>query len=158
MKKFSKLVALALACVMALTMLTACGASAKPAPSNPENAALLKAVQVTAEKYGRSVPKENAELDKIAQEMLAANEAYYYNSDKDTWQKAFDVAYKAVSQLTIDGAKVTCDSVSHGIKIPENNDFGKYSAFATRDCDYMGIASGTVNGHFTYVIVCVKKR
>lgn len=143
---------------MALTMLTACGgASAKPAPSNPENAALLKAIQVTAEKYGHSVPKENEELANIAQEMLAANEAYYYNNDKDTWQKASDVAYKALSQVTIDGVKVRCDSITHGRQIPKDNDMGKYSAFATRDCDYMGIASGTVNGHFTFVIICANK-
>ncbi len=157
MKKISKFVALALACVMALAMLTACG-GASAGPANDNNTELLRVVNATAQKYGHSKVERVSELDKVAESLLAANEAYSYQKDFKTWAEAGTTAVATINKMTINGGKVLGVQPMGGATMPQNDDLGKYSIFATRNVDYVGIASGTVNGHFTFVIVCANKR
>ena len=150
MKKLSKLVALALACVMALTMLTACG-------GKNYNGEILKVINATAQQNSHTPVKRNAELDKVAKELLPAAEAYNSKTDLVTYGTATKDAFSKVGQMTIDGGKIYCLTVMSGSALPQGS-FGQRSIFATANVDYVGIASGTVNGHFVYVVVCANKR
>lgn len=151
MKKLSKLVALALACVMALTMLTACG-------GKNYDGEILKAINATAQQNSHTPVKRNAELDKVAKELLPAAEAYNSKTDLVTYGTATKDAFSKVRQMTIDGGKIYCLTITSGSALPQEGSFGQRSIFATANIDYVGIASGTVNGHFVYVVVCANKR
>ena len=150
MKKLSKLVALALACVMALTMLTACG-------GKNYNGEILKAINATAQQNSHTPVKRNAELDKVAKELLPAAEAYNSKTDLVAYGKATKDAFTKVGQMTIDGGKIYGLTITSGSALPQGA-FGQHSIFATANIDYVGIASGTVNGNFVYVVVCANKR
>lgn len=150
MKKLSKLVALALACVMALTMLTACG-------GKNYNGEILKAINATAQQNSHTPVKRKAELDKVAKELLPAAEAFNSKTDVVAWSKAIMDASSKVGQMTIDGGKIYCLNITSGSALPQGA-FGQHSIFATANVDYVGIASGTVNGNFVYVVVCANKR
>lgn len=150
MKKLSKLVALALACVMALTMLTACG-------GKNYNGEILKAINATAQQNSHTPVKRNAELDKVAKELLPAAEAFNSKTDVVAWSKAIMDASSKVGQMSIDGGKIYCLNITSGSALPQGP-FGQRSIFATANIDYVGIASGTVNGNFVYVVVCANKR
>ena len=85
MKKLSKLVALALACVMALTMLTACGGGTVQV-KHPE--ALAK-VNEMREKNGKNKVVENAELDAIAESLIDDFAQYgEKQATRDDWTNA----------------------------------------------------------------------
>ena len=150
MKKLSKLVALALACVMALTMLTACG-------GKNYNGEILKAINATAQQNSHTPVKRNAELDKVAKELLPAAEALNSKADFVTYDKATKDAFTKVGQMTIDGGKIYCLTVMSGSALPKGS-FGQNSILAKVNVDYVGIASGTVNGNLVYVVVCANKR
>ena len=150
MKKLSKLVALALACVMALTMLTACG-------GKNYNGEILKAINATAQQNSHTPVKRKADLDKVAKELLPAAEAYNSKTDLVAYGKATKDAFTKVGQMTIDGGKIYGLTVLSGSALPQGS-FGQYSIFAKANVDYVGIASGTVNGNFVYVVVCANKR
>ncbi len=150
MKKFSKLVALALACVMALTMLTACG-------GGNTNAQVMKAINATTQKYNHQQVKENADLDQIAKELLPAAAAYYTGEDKTAIGTSTGKMAVRIATMQIDGNSVLCSGCLFGNQLPQNGEFGQYSTFAKRDIDYVGIASGKVNGQFVYVVICANK-
>lgn len=150
MKKLSKMISLLLACVMVLAMLTACG-------GKNYNGEILKAINATAQQNSHTPVKRKADLDKVAKELLPAAEALNSKTDLVTYGTATKNAFSKVGQMTIDGGKIYCLTITSGSALPQGA-FGQHSIFATANVDYVGIASGTVNGNFVYVVVCANKR
>lgn len=111
----------------------------------------------SAQKYGYTPVKRNSDLDEIARSMLKAREGAEYDDRWLTWTRTVVNAIEKVENKKIDGKRVSYQATEADIVMPSNGLFDRESAFATMNVDYVGIASGKVNGHFVYVIICVNE-
>lgn len=150
MKKLSKLVALALACVMALTMLTACGGGAKPAPDVKGNyPEVMTAINEGRTKNKLATLTEDEELDKIAASVIDDNIASYEEKN----QSLFNGSKVFGQKVTIDGKTVAVLTYSRGLAY---NGFTKYWETLKTPMTHVGIAMKESKGVTYFVIVGAK--
>ena len=150
MKKLSKLVALALACVMALTMLTACGANAKPAPGVKEKyPEVMAAINEGRTKNKLATLTEDEELDKIAASVIDDHIAAYEENNQSLFNG--DKVFK--QKVTIDGKTVAGQMYSRGLVY---NGFTKYWETLKTPVTHVGIAMKESKGVTYFVIVGAK--
>lgn len=130
MKAFKKLMAAALVCVMALSMLTGCGIADKKTEKHMvealNNAAKAANVQYTYERTDAmdSIAKaalENAQKSKKIEDAASVGTNYvvYTTELKETWNSTSDLktAAEAAHKAFVDGkAKVDAKKVSVGVE------------------------------------------
>lgn len=154
MKKLSKLVALALACVMALTMLTACGGGG--GTSNDKNS-ILKALNAARKESSLSEVKLDDNLNAAA--------AIIYKNNKTNHQAVTvngqKYAVHMVKCYKIDAVNATLDwktdfkkSIAKWADRKSTTTGTTSSSFVGReDLEYVGIWTGTEDGKMVGCIV-----
>ncbi len=152
MKKLSKLVALALACVMALTMLTACGGGGTVQVKYPE--ALAK-VNEMREKNGKNKVVENAELDAIAESLIDDFAKYgEKQATKDDWLNALKTKAWPKTVTTSKGTKGELDNC-YAYWFEGDMNFNDLK-IGEKDITDIGFAFKKVGSRTYYVIPWVK--
>ena len=157
MKCIKKLVALTLAAVLALAMLTACGGTSETPiveTSKETKMKVLSGLNKTRAELEKPDLEENDQLDLLAARYMAALKKCNANWNdatlKTTKEKLLDEAYT----LEINGAKVTYRQVKT-LYIKENDHpitTGKAFELDKVDADYVGIAVDNI-GDNCYTIV-----
>ena len=163
MKCIKKLVALTLAAVLALAMLTAC--SGTPAPSAPLHETskevrtqVLNGLNKTRAELGKPDLKENAEVDLLAERYMAALKKCGANWNDTEMKNTRNELVKEAYALKIDDAEVTRTMAQ--VRYVEGNDKplvdGSYFGLDKTEADYVGIAVDNI-GSKTYTIVWLIK-
>ncbi len=157
MKKFSKLVALALACVMALTMLTACGGGGASATTK-NNATVIASLNETRKTHGNAVLTEAKELNEVAAKVIdsyirwkenptsANSAAYEQTMAKEVWNRSFSV----------NGGSVKCVRTAGMNGIPTSFEYSNYEKMYNLDAQYIGMVSKESGGK-TYLYIVFAK-
>lgn len=157
MKKFSKLIALALACVMALTVLTACGGGGASATTK-NNAAVIASLNETRKAHGRTALTEAKELNVVAAKVIdsyikykengtqANNAAYEQTLSKEVWQNS----------ISVNGSSVKCVLTAGINGIPSSFEYTNYRKMYELDAQYIGMVSKEYGGK-TYLFMVFAK-
>ena len=163
MKYVKKLLAVVLAAVLALTMLTACdGASAPSAPlhetSKEVRTQVLNGLNKTRAELGKPDLKENAEVNLLAERYMAALKKCGANWNDTNMKNTRNELVKEAYALKIDGAEVI--RTMSQVRDIEGNDKplvdGNYFGLDKIEADYVGIAVDNI-GSKTYTIVWLIK-
>lgn len=152
MKKFSKLVALALACVMALTMLTACGGGGNTVKKEDQILGVLNEVR---KEHSLGEVKMTSELSQLAETM-------WKNSNDQTWHRVtIDgetyLVYRVFGQNNPAGLTELIkfkEFFEKGVQRYQNGE-NRYatSFFGRSDLKYVGIYDKIENGKEYYGVV-----
>ena len=131
MKAFKKLMAAALVCVMALTMLTGCGVADKKSKKNMVKALNdIKNSTITYESSDKLDSKADdvlakaAKSGKIKDATLDGKYSIYYEKLPGTWNSTSDldgIATRANTQFIKENVKVTDKKASVGVAVKEVN-------------------------------------
>lgn len=131
MKAFKKLMAAALVCVMALTMLTGCGVADKKSKKNMVKALNdIKNSTITYESSDKLDSKADdvlakaAKSGKIKDATLDGKYSIYYEKLPGTWNSTSDldgIATRANAQFIKENVKVTDKKASVGVAVKEVN-------------------------------------
>ena len=146
MKMFKKIMAAALAAVMVLAMLTACGGT------DPEAHVLEVLNQLRTETYNQSALTRSSEADTNAQNAAAVLKNYYEGSAKkdELWNSTMQMQQTMAEGCTYKGQMIFRDPDS----VTEES-FDNYRSTVSRsDSQYVGAATFSACG-WTYTIVVV---
>ena len=141
MKMFKKLVAVALAAVMALTMLTACGGSGSSTTVDPEVQAVLAGLNKRRVELGVGKVQLNSDMNAFAKEVAQARlsyidgkikEAEFYNTLSKCMQKA--------KALNLGDGKTRCGALYAGSLKTDFSNTSSSSSVVGSDAKYEGIA------------------
>ena len=163
MKCIKKLVALTLAAVLALTMLTACGGTSAPSAPLHETSTevrtqVLNGLNKTRAELGKPDLKENAEVDLLAERYMAALKKCGANWNDTDMKNTRSELVEEARALKIDGAEVTITMAQ--VRYTEGTDKplvdGGYFGLDKTEADYVGIAVDNI-GSKTYTIAWLIK-
>ena len=146
MKMFKKIMAAALAAVMVLAMLTACGGT------DPEAHVLEVLNQLRTETYNQSALTRSSEADTIAQNAAAVLKNYYEGSatKDELWNSTVQMQQTMAEGCTYKGQMIFRDPDS-----VTKESFDNYKSTVSRiDSQYVGAATFSACG-WTYTIVVV---
>ena len=146
MKMFKKIMAAALAAVMVLAMLTACGGT------DPEAHVLEVLNQLRTETYNQSALTRSSEADTIAQNAAAVLKNYYEGSatKDELWDSTMQMQQTLAEGCTYKGQIIFRDPNS-----VTKESFDNYKSTVSRsDSQYVGAATFSACG-WTYTIVVV---
>ena len=143
---FKKIMAAALAAVMVLAMLTACGGT------DPEAHVLEVLNQLRTETYNQSALTRSSEADTIAQNAAAVLKNYYEGSatKDELWNSTVQMQQTMAEGCTYKGQMIFRDPDS-----VTKESFDNYKSTVSRiDSQYVGAATFSACG-WTYTIVVV---
>lgn len=146
MKMFKKIMAAALAAVMVLAMLTACGGT------DPEAHVLEVLNQLRTETYSQSALTRSSEADTNAQNAAAVLKNYYEGSatKDELWNSTMQMQQTLAEGCTYKGQMIFRDPDS-----VTKESFDNYKSTVSRiDSQYVGAATFSACG-WTYTIVVV---
>ena len=146
MKLFKKIMAAALAAVMVLAMLTACGGA------DPEAHVLEVLNQLRTETYSQSALTRSSEADTNAQNAAAVLKNYYEGSatKDELWDSTMQMQQTLAEGCTYKGQMIFRDPDS-----VTKESFDNYKSTVSRsDSQYVGAATFSACG-WTYTIVVV---
>ena len=146
MKMFKKIMAAALAAVMVLAMLTACGGT------DPEAHVLEVLNQLRTETYSQSALTRSSEADTSAQNAAAVLKNYYEGSatKDELWDSTMQMQQTLAEGCTYKGQMIFRDPNS-----VTKESFDNYKSTVSRsDSQYVGAATFSACG-WTYTIVVV---
>ena len=146
MKMFKKIMAAALAAVMVLAMLTACGGT------DPEAHVLEVLNQLRTETYNQSALTRSSEADTNAQNAAAVLKNYYEGSatKEELWNSTMQMQQTLAEGCTYKGQMIFRDPDS-----VTKESFDNYKSTVSRsDSQYVGAATFSACG-WTYTIVVV---
>ena len=146
MKMFKKIMAVALAAVMMLAMMTACGGT------DPEAHVLEVLNQLRTETYNQSALTRSSEADTIAQNAAAVLKNYYEGSatKEELWNSTMQMQQTLAEGCTYKGQMIFRDPDS-----VTKESFDNYRSTVSRsDSQYVGAATFSACG-WTYTIVVV---
>ena len=146
MKMFKKIMAAALAAVMVLAMLTACGGT------DPEAHVLEVLNQLRTETYNQSALTRSSEADTNAQNAAAVLKNYYEGSatQEELWNSTLLMQQTMAEGCTYKGQMIFRDPDS-----VTKESFDNYKSTVSRsDSQYVGAATFSACG-WTYTIVVV---
>ena len=146
MKMFKKIMAAALAAVMVLAMLTACGGT------DPEAHVLEVLNQLRTETYNQSALTRSSEADTNAQNAAAVLKNYYEGSatKDELWDSTMQMQQTLAEGCTYKGQIIFRDPNS-----VTKESFDNYKSTVSRsDSQYVGAATFSACG-WTYTIVVV---
>lgn len=146
MKMFKKIMAAALAAVMVLAMLTACGGT------DPEAHVLEVLNQLRTETYSQSALTRSSEADTNAQNAAAVLKNYYEGSatKDELWDSTMQMQQTLAEGCTYKGQIIFRDPNS-----VTKESFDNYKSTVSRsDSQYVGAATFSACG-WTYTIVVV---
>ena len=146
MKLFKKIMAAALAAVMVLAMLTACGGT------DPEAHVLEVLNQLRTETYSQSALTRSSEADTNAQNAAAVLKNYYEGSatKDELWDSTMQMQQTMAEGCTYKGQMIFRDPNS-----VTKESFDNYRSTVSRsDSQYVGAATFSACG-WTYTIVVV---
>ncbi|MDU8689562.1 hypothetical protein [Faecalibacterium wellingii] len=146
MKLFKKIMAAALAAVMVLAMLTACGGT------DPEAHVLEVLNQLRTETYSQSALTRSSEADTNAQNAAAVLKNYYEGSatKDELWDSTMQMQQTLAEGCTYKGQMIFRDPNS-----VTKESFDNYKSTVSRsDSQYVGAATFSACG-WTYTIVVV---
>ena len=146
MKMFKKIMAAALAAVMVLAMLTACGGT------DPEAHVLEVLNQLRTETYNQSALTRSSEADTHAQNAAAVLKNYYEGSatKDELWNSTVQMQQTMAEGCTYKGQMIFRDPDS-----VTKESFDNYQSTVSRiDSQYVGAATFSACG-WTYTIVVV---
>lgn len=146
MKMFKKIMAAALAAVMVLAMLTACGGT------DPEAHVLEVLNQLRTETYNQSALTRSSEADTNAQNAAAVLKNYYEGSatKDELWNSTMQMQQTLAEGCTYKGQMIFRDPNS----VTEES-FDNYKSTVSRsESQYVGAATFSACG-WTYTIVVV---
>ena len=146
MKMFKKIMAAALAAVMVLAMLTACGGT------DPEAHVLEVLNQLRTETYSQSALTRSSEADTNAQNAAAVLKNYYEGSatKDELWDSTMQMQQTLAEGCTYKGQMIFRDPNS-----VTKESFDNYKSTVSRsDSQYVGAATVSACG-WTYTIVVV---
>lgn len=146
MKMFKKIMAAALAAVMVLAMLTACGGT------DPEAHVLEVLNQLRTETYSQSALTRSSEADTNAQNAAAVLKNYYEGSatKDELWDSTMQMQQTLAEGCTYKGQMIFRDPNS-----VTKESFDNYKSTVNRsDSQYVGAATFSACG-WTYTIVVV---
>lgn len=146
MKMFKKIMAAALAAVMVLAMLTACGGT------DPEAHVLEVLNQLRTETYSQSALTRSSEADTNAQNAAAVLKNYYEGSatKDELWDSTMQMQQTLAEGCTYKGQMIFRDPNS-----VTKESFDNYKSTVSRsDSQYVGAATFSACG-WTYTIVVV---
>ena len=146
MKMFKKIMAAALAAVMVLAMLTACGGT------DPEAHVLEVLNQLRTETYSQSALTRSSEADTNAQNAAAVLKNYYEGSatKEELWNSTMQMQQTLAEGCTYKGQMIFRDPDS-----VTKESFDNYKSTVSKsDSQYVGAATFSACG-WTYTIVVV---
>ena len=146
MKMFKKIMAVALAAVMMLAMMTACGGT------DPEAHVLEVLNQLRTETYSQSALTRSSEADTSAQNAAAVLKNYYEGSatKEELWNSTMQMQQTLAEGCTYKGQMIFRDPNS-----VTKESFDNYKSTVSRsDSQYVGAATFSACG-WTYTIVVV---
>ena len=146
MKMFKKIMAVALAAVMMLAMMTACGGT------DPEAHVLEVLNQLRTETYSQSALTRSSEADTNAQNAAAVLKNYYEGSatKDELWDSTMQMQQTLAEGCTYKGQMIFRDPNS-----VTKESFDNYKSTVSRsDSQYVGAATFSACG-WTYTIVVV---
>ena len=146
MKMFKKIMAVALAAVMMLAMMTACGGT------DPEAHVLEVLNQLRTETYSQSALTRSSEADTNAQNAAAVLKNYYEGSatKEELWNSTMQMQQTLAEGCTYKGQMIFRDPDS-----VTKESFDNYKSTVSRiDSQYVGAATFSACG-WTYTIVVV---
>jgi len=146
MKMFKKIMAVALAAVMMLAMMTACGGT------DPEAHVLEVLNQLRTETYSQSALTRSSEADTSAQNAAAVLKNYYEGSatKDELWDSTMQMQQTLAEGCTYKGQMIFRDPNS-----VTKESFDNYKSTVSRsDSQYVGAATFSACG-WTYTIVVV---
>lgn len=146
MKMFKKIMAAALAAVMVLAMLTACGGT------DPEAHVLEVLNQLRTETYSQSALTRSSEADTNAQNAAAVLKNYYEGSatKDELWDSTMQMQQTLAEGCTYKGQMIFRDPNS-----VTKESFDNYKSTVSRsDSQYVGAATFSACG-WTYTIIVV---
>ena len=146
MKMFKKIMAAALAAVMVLAMLTACGGT------DPEAHVLEVLNQLRTETYNQSALTRSSEADTNAQNAAAVLKNYYEGSatKDELWNSTLQMQQTMAESCTYKGQMIFRDPDS-----VTKESFDNYRSTVSKiDSQYVGAATFSACG-WTYTIVVV---
>lgn len=146
MKMFKKIMAAALAAVMVLAMLTACGGT------DPEAHVLEVLNQLRTETYSQSALTRSSEADTNAQNAAAVLKNYYEGSatKDELWDSTMQMQQTLAEGCTYKGQMIFRDPNS-----VTKESFDNYKSTVSRsDSQYVGAATFSACG-WTYTVVVV---
>ena len=146
MKMFKKIMAVALAAVMMLAMMTACGGT------DPEAHVLEVLNQLRTETYNQSALTRSSEADTIAQNAAAVLKNYYEGSatKEELWNSTMQMQQTLAEGCTYKGQMIFRDPDS-----VTKESFDNYKSTVSKiDSQYVGAATFSACG-WTYTIVVV---
>ena len=146
MKMFKKIMAVALAAVMMLAMMTACGGT------DPEAHVLEVLNQLRTETYSQSALTRSSEADTNAQNAAAVLKNYYEGSatKEELWNSTMQMQQTLAEGCTYKGQMIFRDPNS-----VTKESFDNYKSTVSRsDSQYVGAATFSACG-WTYTIVVV---
>lgn len=146
MKMFKKIMAAALAAVMVLAMLTACGGT------DPEAHVLEVLNQLRTETYNQSALTRSSEADTNAQNAAAVLKNYYEGSatKDELWNSTMQMQQTLAEGCTYKGQMIFRDPDS-----VTKESFDNYKSTVSRiDSQYVGAATFSACG-WTYTIIVV---
>ena len=146
MKMFKKIMAVALAAVMMLAMMTACGGT------DPEAHVLEVLNQLRTETYSQSALTRSSEADTSAQNAAAVLKNYYEGSatKEELWNSTMQMQQTLAEGCTYKGQMIFRDPDS-----VTKESFDNYKSTVSRsDSQYVGAATFSACG-WTYTIVVV---
>ena len=146
MKLFKKIMAAALAAVMVLAMLTACGGT------DPEAHVLEVLNQLRTETYSQSALTRSSEADTNAQNAAAVLKNYYEGSatKEELWNSTMQMQQTLAEGCTYKGQMIFRDPDS-----VTKESFDNYKSTVSKsDSQYVGAATFSACG-WTYTIVVV---
>ena len=146
MKMFKKIMAVALAAVMMLAMMTACGGT------DPEAHVLEVLNQLRTETYSQSALTRSSEADTNAQNAAAVLKNYYEGSatKEELWNSTMQMQQTLAEGCTYKGQMIFRDPDS-----VTKESFDNYKSTVSKiDSQYVGAATFSACG-WTYTIVVV---
>ena len=146
MKMFKKIMAVALAAVMMLAMMTACGGT------DPEAHVLEVLNQLRTETYSQSALTRSSEADTNAQNAAAVLKNYYEGSatKEELWNSTMQMQQTLAEGCTYKGQMIFRDPNS-----VTKESFDNYKSTVSKsDSQYVGAATFSACG-WTYTIVVV---
>lgn len=160
MKFAKKLLAVVLAGVLALAMLTACSQTPEM-PVEEARAEVLSGVNEALRRLGKPEVQEDEQLDRLAEQYLEALQRYGTNIYGTLLDREFGRLQGETNKLEINGEKVAFSarrSRTNGANPVPITDGSRYALDRIySDMDYVGIAVGYADGEYHTVLWFAKR-
>lgn len=168
MKKFRKIVSLAMACIMALCFMTACGGGGGGGGSTVDPAYARKstyekqqieAINSLRDNIGQNTLTWNASMDNWAEDYLDVWAAYQTNQlrDDEYNTQISQVMNKYNNVATINGKTIACVHILLCCGELVKDDYSNQApAVITLNATYVGNATKTVEGRMYGIVIIAK--